>query len=67
MFNIIFGPAMTIMSRLRFGLKIGLIGLLFLTPLTALLVYLYGKLHAEISTPKPSASAFSRLFQGGIW
>ena len=48
MFNIIFGPAMGIMSRLRFGLKLGLIGLLFLAPLAVLVVYLYGKLDAEI-------------------
>ena len=39
---------MGIMSRLRFGLKLGLIGLLFLAPLAVLVVYLYGKLDAEI-------------------
>ncbi len=48
MLNIFLAPATAVMSRLRFGLKLGLIGLLFLTPLTALVVYVYAKLNAEI-------------------
>ena len=61
MFNIIFGPAMGIMSRLRFGLKLGLIGLLFLAPLAMLVVYLYGKLDARNSLhPKWSGLALNR-------
>ena len=64
MFNIIFGPAMTIMSRLRFGLKIGLIGLLFLAPLTALLVYLYGKLHAEITYSETERLGIQQIVPG---
>jgi methyl-accepting chemotaxis protein len=48
MLHTFFGPAMAIMSRLRFGLKIGLIGLLFLAPLAALLVHTYQKMHTEI-------------------
>jgi methyl-accepting chemotaxis protein len=49
MSNIIFGPAMAIMSRLRFALKLGVVGLLFLAPLSGLVYYLYGKLHEEIA------------------
>ena len=48
MLNKFFAPAMAIMSRLRFALKLGLVGLLFLAPLVVLVVYLYGKLDAEI-------------------
>jgi len=48
MLNKLLAPAMAIMSRLRFSLKIGLVGLLFIAPLAGLLVYLYGKLHADI-------------------
>ncbi len=44
----LFAPAMAIMGRLRFALKIGLVGALFIAPLAALLVYLYGKLNADI-------------------
>jgi methyl-accepting chemotaxis protein len=48
MLDALLAPAMGLMSRLRFGLKIGLIGLLFLAPLMALLMFLYGRLNAEI-------------------
>jgi methyl-accepting chemotaxis protein len=48
MLHALFAPATAIMSRLRFGLKLGLVGLLFLIPLTALVVFLYGKLNEEI-------------------
>ena len=48
MFNVIFGPAMALMSRLRFALKLGLVGILFLMPLSGLVYYLYGKLHSDI-------------------
>ncbi len=44
----LFAPATAIMSRLRFALKLGLIGALFIASLAALLLYLYTKLHAEI-------------------
>ena len=48
MLEIIFGPAMAIMSRLRFALKLGLVGILFLVPLSGLVYYLYERLHADI-------------------
>ncbi len=48
MFNAFFAPAKTIMNRLRFALKLGLIGALFLAPLGGLVFFLYGKLAAEI-------------------
>jgi methyl-accepting chemotaxis protein len=48
MFNAIFAPAMTIMNRLRFPLKLGLAGLLFLAPLGGMVYFIYGKLAAEI-------------------
>jgi signal transduction histidine kinase len=48
MVTLLFAPAMAIMSRLRFGLKIGLVGVLFIAPLAALLANLYGKLSAEV-------------------
>jgi methyl-accepting chemotaxis protein len=65
MLEIIFGPAMAIMSRLRFGLKIGLIGLLFLAPLTALLVYLYGRLHTEIEYSETERLGLKQVVPGG--
>ncbi len=64
MLNIIFGPAMGIMSRLRFGLKIGLIGLLFLAPLAALLIYLYGKLHTEIQSSETERLGVQQIVPG---
>jgi methyl-accepting chemotaxis protein len=49
MIRTLFVPAMAIMSRLNFALKIGLVGLLFLAPLAVLLVYQYERLHADIA------------------
>ena len=46
MLGMLFAPA--IMDRLRFAVKLALVGLLFITPLTALVVYIYGKLAAEL-------------------
>jgi hypothetical protein len=43
---------MSVMSRLRFSLKLGLIGLLFLAPMAALVLYLYKTLDAEIDITK---------------
>lgn len=48
MVTLLFAPAMAIMSRLRFALKIGLVGILFMAPLAALLANLYGKLSAKV-------------------
>jgi methyl-accepting chemotaxis protein len=48
MLRAVLSPAMAVMNRLRFGLKLGLVGLLFLAPLLALVIYLYGKLDGEI-------------------
>ena len=45
----IFGPAMRIMSRLRFrALKLGLIGALFMTPLCVLVYLTYARTSADI-------------------
>ena len=64
MLNALLAPAMAIMSRLRFGLKIGLIGLLFLAPLTALLAYLYGKLHTEIQYSETERLGVQQIVPG---
>ncbi len=48
MLGMLFAPAMAVMDRLRFAVKLGLVGLLFTAPLTALAVYVYGKLAAEL-------------------
>jgi methyl-accepting chemotaxis protein len=48
MFNALFAPAIIIMNRLRFALKLGVIGALFLAPLGGMVIFLYGKLAAEI-------------------
>ncbi len=50
MFQAIFGPAIAIMSRLRFALKIGLVGALFLALIAGLGISINGKLSAEIQT-----------------
>ncbi len=50
MFQAIFGPAMAIMSRLRFAFKIGLVGALFLALIAGLGIFINGKLSAEIQT-----------------
>jgi hypothetical protein len=50
MLNLIFGPAMAIMSRLRFALKLGLIGALFMVPLAAVVYFLNGEIAANISS-----------------
>ena len=50
MLHTILRPAMALMGRLRFALKLGLIGVLFMMPLSGLVYYLYGKLHADIES-----------------
>ncbi len=49
MLTSIFGPAMQLMSRLRFALKLGLIGLLFTVPLLAVTYLLYSKIEDDIA------------------
>jgi methyl-accepting chemotaxis protein len=49
MLHTLFAPAMAIMSRLRFGLKLGLIGILFMLPLAGLVYFLNGKLHDDVA------------------
>ncbi len=44
----IFYPAMTIMSRLRFSVKLGLIGVLFLVPLAGMTYFLYEQITKDI-------------------
>jgi methyl-accepting chemotaxis protein len=50
MFQVMFSPVMAIMSRLRFALKIGLVGILFLALIAGLSIFINGKLTAEIQT-----------------
>ena len=50
MLLVMFSPAMAIMSRLRFALKIGLVGALFLALIAGLSIFINGKLSAEIQT-----------------
>lgn len=49
MLHFIFGPAMQLMSRLRFALKLGLTGLLFTVPLLAVTYLLYNKIEDDIA------------------
>jgi methyl-accepting chemotaxis protein len=48
MFQVMFSPAVAIMSRLRFALKIGLVGALFLALIAGLSIFINGKLSSEI-------------------
>ncbi len=48
MLHAIFRPAMAIMSRLRFALKLGLIGVLFLVPLAGMTYFLKGQITKDI-------------------
>jgi methyl-accepting chemotaxis protein len=52
MLHAIFYPAKLIMSRLRFALKLGLIGVLFLTPIAALTTLLNSKISDDIAFAK---------------
>ncbi len=49
MLYLVFAPAMQLMSRLRFALKLGLIGVLFLAPIIALGYFLNEKLGDDIA------------------
>jgi len=48
MLHAIFRPAVAIMSRLRFALKLGLIGVLFLMPLAEMTYFLDGQITKDI-------------------
>jgi methyl-accepting chemotaxis protein len=48
MLQLILSPAMTIMSRLRFAVKLGLIGVLFVAPLAGMSYFLYGQIAKDI-------------------
>ncbi len=50
MIQIIFGPAMAVMSRLRFALKLVLVGAMFLALVAGLSIFINGKLTTEIQT-----------------
>jgi methyl-accepting chemotaxis protein len=49
MLQLILAPAMTIMSRLRFAVKLGLIGALFLAPLAGMTYFLDGQIKRDIN------------------
>jgi methyl-accepting chemotaxis protein len=48
MLHTLFAPAIALMSRLRFVLKLGLIGALFLAPIGALIHFLHQKIDADV-------------------
>ena len=50
MLHTIFRPAMHVMSRLRFALKLGLIGVLFMIPLAGLVYFLDDEITTTIAT-----------------
>ncbi len=58
MLHIIFRPAMAIMSRLKFALKLGLIGVLFLVPIAVLIYFLNDKIATDV--------AFTRAERAGV-
>ncbi len=55
---------MAIMGRLRFALKLGLIGVLFMAPLSGLVYYLYGKLHADIQFAETERVGVQEILPG---
>ncbi len=61
MLNTLLAPAMAIMSRLRFALKLGAMGVLFLVPLSGLVYYLYEKLHAEIEFAETGRAGIQQI------
>lgn len=63
---IIFGPAVAIMSRLRFALKLGVMGLLFLAPLSGLVYYVYGKLQADIDVADTERGGVREILPGRL-
>ena len=67
MFHIVFGPAMAIMSRLRFGLKLGLVGLLFLAPLVGSSSHCMGNSTPKFAPPKQNGLALNSLCLRGWW
>ncbi len=61
MLHLLFGPAMAVMSRLRFSLKLGLIGALFMVLLAAVAYFLNGEIAGTSSSPKPNALGVQQL------
>jgi methyl-accepting chemotaxis protein len=61
MLHTFFAPAMAIMSRLRFGLKLGLIGVLFLLPLAATVYFLNGKLHDDVAFAEAERAGLQQI------
>ena len=55
---------MAIMSRLRFALKLGVMGVLFIAPLSGLVYYLYGKLRTDIQFAETERLAFKQIVPG---
>ena len=64
MLNALLAPAMAIMSRLRFALKLGLVGILFLVPLSGLIYYLYEKLHSDIQLAETEREGIQQILPG---
>ncbi len=61
MLHAFFSPAMAIMSRLGFALKLGLMGALFLAPVSGLVYYIHGKLHDDIQSSKTERSGLEQI------
>ena len=61
MLHLIFRPAMAIMSRLRFALKLGLIGVLFLVPIAVLIYFLNDKIAADVTLTRAERAGVEQL------
>jgi methyl-accepting chemotaxis protein len=58
MLHTLFAPAIAVMSRLRFVVKLGLVGVLFLAPIIALVYFLDDKIEADVT--------FARAERAGV-
>jgi methyl-accepting chemotaxis protein len=52
MLHTLFAPAIAVMSRLRFAVKLGLVGVLFLAPIIALVYFLDDKIETDVTFAK---------------
>ena len=60
----IFAPATYLMSRLKFALKLGLIGSLFLIPLGTIVYFLNGKISADIAIAETERQGVQEIVLG---
>ena len=57
----VFQPAMFLMSRLRFALKLGLIGALFMVPLFAVVYFLDEKIASDAGVAKTERMGIEQI------